>query len=54
MILRPDLFDPHSVHFHGYPQAAPIYDGVPDSSAVVNMGSTFTYYYKANDPGTYM
>lgn len=54
MIQRPDLFDPHSVHFHGFPQAAPIYDGVPDASASINMGSTFTYYYKLNDPGTYI
>jgi FtsP/CotA-like multicopper oxidase with cupredoxin domain len=54
LLLRPDLFDPHSIHFHGFPQAAPIYDGVPDSSAVVNTGSTFTYYYKVNDPGTYI
>lgn len=54
MVHRPDLFDPHSVHFHGFPQAAPIYDGVPEGSAVVNMGSTFTYYYKLNDPGTYI
>jgi FtsP/CotA-like multicopper oxidase with cupredoxin domain len=54
LLLRPDLFDPHSIHFHGFPQAAPIYDGVPDSSAVVNTGSTFTYFYKVNDPGTYI
>jgi len=54
MLHRPDLFDPHSVHFHGFPQAAPVYDGVPDGSAVINMGSTFTYYYKLNDPGTYI
>lgn len=54
MLHRPDLFDPHSIHLHGFPQAAPIYDGVPDSSAVINMGSTFTYYYKLNDPGTYI
>jgi FtsP/CotA-like multicopper oxidase with cupredoxin domain len=54
MLHRPDLFDAHSIHFHGFPQAAPVYDGVPDASAVVNMGSTFTYYYKLNDPGTYI
>jgi FtsP/CotA-like multicopper oxidase with cupredoxin domain len=56
MIMRPDLFDPHSVHFHGFPQAASVFDGVPESSATINMGSTFTYYY--NIPvglaGTYM
>jgi FtsP/CotA-like multicopper oxidase with cupredoxin domain len=56
MILRPDLFDQHSVHFHGFPQAASVFDGVPESSATVNMGSTFTYYYKIVDglAGTYM
>ncbi len=54
MIHRPDLFDQHSVHWHGYPQASAIFDGVPQSSATVQMGSTFTYYYKVNDPGTYM
>jgi FtsP/CotA-like multicopper oxidase with cupredoxin domain len=54
MKMRPDLFDPHSVHWHGFPQAAPVFDGVPDSSAVINMGATFTYYYLANDPGTYL
>lgn len=54
MIHRPDLFDQHSVHWHGYPNASAIFDGVPQASATVQMGSTFTYYYKANDPGTYM
>lgn len=54
MIHRPDLFDQHSVHWHGYPQASAIFDGVPQGSATVQMGSTFTYYYKVNDPGTFM
>jgi FtsP/CotA-like multicopper oxidase with cupredoxin domain len=54
MAHRPDLFDPHSVHFHGFPQQAPVYDGVPEGSITVNMGGTLTYYYKLNDPGTYM
>lgn len=54
MLMRPDLFDPHTVHFHGFPQASPIFDGVPDSSISINMGSSLTYYYKINDPGTYM
>ena len=56
MIMRPDLFDQHSVHFHGFPQAASVFDGVPESSATVNMGSTFTYYYNIVDglAGTYM
>ena len=56
MIMRPDLFDQHSVHFHGFPNAASVFDGVPESSATVNMGSTFTYYYNIVDglAGTYM
>jgi FtsP/CotA-like multicopper oxidase with cupredoxin domain len=54
MVIRPDLSDPHSVHFHGFPQAAPVFDGVPESSTVVNMGASFTYYYKLVEPGTYM
>jgi FtsP/CotA-like multicopper oxidase with cupredoxin domain len=54
MAMRPDLFDPHTVHFHGFPQQPPVFDGMPEGSFGVNMGSSFTYYYKLNDPGTYM
>jgi FtsP/CotA-like multicopper oxidase with cupredoxin domain len=54
MLNRPDLFDPHTVHFHGFPQSSSIFDGLPDSGVSINMGSSLTYYYKINDPGTYM
>lgn len=54
MMMRPDLFDPHTVHFHGFPNAAPIFDGEPMASVAVNMGSTFTYYYEPVEPGTFM
>jgi FtsP/CotA-like multicopper oxidase with cupredoxin domain len=54
MAMRADLFDPHTIHWHGFPQAASIFDGVPDSSISVNMGASLSYYYKANDAGTYM
>ena len=54
MTMRPDLFDPHTVHWHGFPQAAAIFDGVPDSSISVNMAASLTYYYNAKDAGTYM
>lgn len=54
MVMRPDLFDPHSVHFHGFPNAAPIFDGEPMASLSINMGSSLTYYYQAPEPGTYM
>lgn len=54
MVMRPDLFDAHTIHWHGFPQASSVMDGVPDSSLGINMGGTFTYYYQVNDPGTYM
>lgn len=52
--VRPDLFDAHTVHWHGFPNAAAIFDGVPESSVAPNMGSSLTYYYKPMEPGTYM
>jgi FtsP/CotA-like multicopper oxidase with cupredoxin domain len=54
MTMRPDLFDPHTVHWHGFPEAASVFDGVPDSSISINMGATLTYYYNVKDAGTYM
>lgn len=54
MAMRPDLFDPHSVHFHGFPNAAPIFDGMPEGSVAINMGSSISYYYNIVEPGTYM
>jgi len=54
MVMRPDLFDPHTVHWHGFPNASSVFDGVPDASISINMGSTLTYYYKVVEPGTYM
>jgi len=53
MIMRPDLFEQHTVHFHGYPNASSFYDGVPDASVAINIGASFTYYYLSLDAGTY-
>ena len=53
MMMRPDLFEQHTVHFHGYPNASSFYDGVPDASVAINIGASFTYYYLAPDAGTY-
>jgi FtsP/CotA-like multicopper oxidase with cupredoxin domain len=53
MIMRPDLFEQHTVHFHGYPNASSLYDGVPDASVAINIGGSFTYYYLSPDAGTY-
>jgi FtsP/CotA-like multicopper oxidase with cupredoxin domain len=52
-IMRPDLFEQHTVHFHGYPNASAFYDGVPDASVAINIGGSFTYYYLAPDAGSY-
>jgi FtsP/CotA-like multicopper oxidase with cupredoxin domain len=53
MIMRPDLFEQHTIHFHGYPNASTYFDGVPDASVAINIGGSFTYYYLAPDAGTY-
>ena len=39
MIMRPDLFEQHTIHFHGYPNASSFYDGVPDASVAINIGA---------------
>jgi FtsP/CotA-like multicopper oxidase with cupredoxin domain len=54
MLVRPDLFDPHTVHWHGFPEASSVFDGLPESGIAINMGATLTYYYNVQDPGTYM
>ena len=54
MLMRPDLADPHTVHFHGFPNASSIFDGVPDASISITAGATLTYYYNVVRPGTYM
>lgn len=53
-VIRPDLFDPHTVHFHGFPNAASVFDGVPEVSVSINMGATLSYYYNIVEPGTYL
>jgi Multicopper oxidase len=51
MVMRPDLFDPHTIHWHGFPQASSVFDGVPDASISINMGATLTYYYTSRMRG---
>jgi len=52
--VRPDLDDPHTIHWHGFPNAVPIFDGFPEGSVAIPVGRSFTYYYTAPSPGTYM
>lgn len=54
MVIRPDLFDPHTVHFHGFPQSSTVFDGLPESGIAINQGATLTYYYYLAEPGTFM
>jgi len=54
MVMRPDLFDPHTVHFHGFPQAAVIFDGEPMGSVSINMMGVYRYFYDIVEPGTYI
>ena len=54
MMARPDLFDPHTVHYHGFPNASAVFDGVPDASIAINMGSSLTYFYYNAEPGTFI
>ncbi len=53
MIMRPDLFDAHSVHWHGFINAGSVFDGVPEVSPAANMLATQPYYYKAAKEGTF-
>jgi FtsP/CotA-like multicopper oxidase with cupredoxin domain len=51
---RPDLVDGHTVHWHGFRNAIPLFDGVPELSISVPIGRDFTYFYRPHDAGTYM
>jgi FtsP/CotA-like multicopper oxidase with cupredoxin domain len=51
---RPDLVDSHTIHWHGFRNAIPLFDGVPEMSIAVPIGRDFPYFYHPHDPGTYM
>lgn len=51
---RPDLFDAHTVHYHGFPNASAIFDGLPESAISILQQASLTYYYNNVEPGTYM
>lgn len=51
---RPDLDDGHTIHWHGFPNQIPVWDGVPEASMSVPVARDLTYYYRPLDPGTYM
>jgi FtsP/CotA-like multicopper oxidase with cupredoxin domain len=54
LALRPDLTDAHTIHWHGFRNAIPFFDGEPHGSVSVPIGRHFTYVYRSHEPGTYM
>ena len=54
LVLRPDLFDGHTLHWHGFVNAIPLFDGVPELSLAVPIGRDLDYFYRPHDAGTYM
>ena len=38
LLQRPDLFDGHTLHWHGFLNAIPLFDGVPELSLAVPVG----------------
>jgi FtsP/CotA-like multicopper oxidase with cupredoxin domain len=52
--VRPDLADSHTIHWHGFPNATAIFDGVPEVSIAVPVGRDFPYYYKPHRAGSFM
>ncbi|MCB9423090.1 MAG: multicopper oxidase domain-containing protein [Ardenticatenaceae bacterium] len=54
LALRPDLFDAHTLHWHGFRNVIPFFDGEPSGSVSVPTGRDFTYIYRPREAGTYM
>jgi FtsP/CotA-like multicopper oxidase with cupredoxin domain len=54
LIQRPDLTDPHTIHWHGFDVPSPLNDGVPEVSVGVPIGKQLTYFYRPHREGTYM
>ena len=51
---RPDLDDSHTIHWHGFRDAIPLFDGTPELSIAVGVNRTFPYAYVPRSPGTYI
>jgi len=54
LVVRPDLDDSHTIHWHGFSNATSIFDGVPEVSIAVPVGRDFPYYYVPHRAGTFM
>ena len=54
LVVRPDLDDAHTIHWHGFRNQITIFDGVPEASIAVPPGRNFDYFFRPRDEGTYM
>jgi FtsP/CotA-like multicopper oxidase with cupredoxin domain len=45
LLNRPDIVDAHTIHWHGFPNQIPYFDGVPNDSLSVPIGSNLVYRY---------
>jgi len=45
MSARPDIVDAHTIHWHGFPNQIPYFDGVPNDSLAVPIGANLVYRY---------
>ncbi|MCB8944473.1 MAG: multicopper oxidase domain-containing protein [Ardenticatenaceae bacterium] len=54
LVVRPDLDDAHTIHWHGFRNPVSVFDGVPETSISVPVGRNFPYFYKPLNPGTFM
>jgi len=54
LVVRPDLDDAHTVHWHGFRNQITIMDGVPEVSIAIPPGRDFPYIYRPREEGTYL
>jgi len=54
LVVRPDLDDAHTVHWHGFRNQITIMDGVPEVSISIPPGRDFPYVYRPHEEGTYL
>jgi FtsP/CotA-like multicopper oxidase with cupredoxin domain len=53
-VVRPDLDDSHTLHWHGFRNQITIFDGVPEVSTAVPVARDFAYFFRPREEGTYM
>jgi FtsP/CotA-like multicopper oxidase with cupredoxin domain len=54
LVVRPDLDDSHTIHWHGFRNPNAVFDGVPEVSVSVPVARNFPYFFRPRDEGTYM